>query len=292
MAPVRPTICRVVILASVAAGAFVQRPVTAAPSGVPTDARSVAHALNRLAFGSRPGDVDRIAKSGLAAWIDAQLQPQRIADEAVNRRLAALTTLTLDSETIARDYVAPARRERQQRQQANPDGRNGQAGATDPASMQPMAGLPMGEAMSDAIRRERQVFTELAEAKLLRAIYGERQLEEVLTDFWFNHFNVFGRKGRTELYVGEYEREAIRPYVLASFRDLLGATAKSPAMLFYLDNWMSSATETRNLGAASAASPSPDANRAARGRLMRGGAFGQPRGIGQPQPSAPQRPAG
>ena len=78
----------------------------------------------------------------------------------------------------------------------------------------------------------------LEEAKLLRAVYSERQLEEVLVDFWFNHFNVFAGKGATRNYVSEYEREAIRPYVLGHFRDMLGATAKSPAMLFYLDNWL------------------------------------------------------
>src|SRR5690606_24114138 len=82
-------------------------------------------------------------------------------------------------------------------------------------------------------------FDELAEAKLLRAVYSERQLEEVLVDFWFNHFNVFARKGQTGIYVAEYEREAIRPHVLGRFRDLLGATARHPAMLFYLDNWQS-----------------------------------------------------
>jgi uncharacterized protein (DUF1800 family) len=241
MAPFRPTICHVLVLAGVVIGALAQQPSAAGFAAVPSDEKSVAHVLNRLAFGARPGDMDRIARSGLAAWIDAQLQPQRIADDAVDRRLAALTTLTLDSETIARDYVAPARRERRQRQQANPDGRNSQAGATDPSSMQtPMEGPPFSGAMSDAIRRERQIFAELAEAKLLRAVYSERQLEGVLTDFWFNHFNVFARKGRTEVYVGEYEREAIRPHVLGSFRELLEATAKSPAMLFYLDNWMSS----------------------------------------------------
>src|SRR4030095_9377346 len=79
----------------------------------------------------------------------------------------------------------------------------------------------------------------LAAAKMMRAVYSERQLEEVLVDFWFNHFNVFAGKGRTSLFIPDYEREAIRPHVLGSFRDLLGATAKSPAMLFYLDNWMS-----------------------------------------------------
>ena len=83
------------------------------------------------------------------------------------------------------------------------------------------------------------MIVELAEQKMLRAIYSERQLQEVLTDFWFNHFNVDARKGRDRFMLTEYERDAIRPHVLGKFRDLLGATAKSPAMLFYLDNWMS-----------------------------------------------------
>jgi uncharacterized protein (DUF1800 family) len=83
------------------------------------------------------------------------------------------------------------------------------------------------------------VLVELSEQKLLRAAYSERQLQEVLTDFWFNHFNVDARKGRDRFFLTEYERETIRPHVLGKFRDLLEATAKSPAMLFYLDNWMS-----------------------------------------------------
>ena len=83
------------------------------------------------------------------------------------------------------------------------------------------------------------MIVELAEQKVLRAVYSERQLQEVLTDFWFNHFNVDARKGRDRFMLTEYERDAIRPHVLGKFRDLLGATAKSPAMLFYLDNWMS-----------------------------------------------------
>src|SRR5204863_5276168 len=78
-----------------------------------------------------------------------------------------------------------------------------------------------------------------SEQKLLRAIYSDRQLQEVLTDFWFNHFNVDSRKGRDRFLLTEYERESIRPHVFGKFRDLLEATAKSPAMLFYLDNWLS-----------------------------------------------------
>ncbi|MGB7864981.1 MAG: DUF1800 domain-containing protein, partial [Candidatus Sulfotelmatobacter sp.] len=80
---------------------------------------------------------------------------------------------------------------------------------------------------------------ELAQAKLLRAIYSERQLEEVMTDFWFNHFNVFMDKGVDRLLVASYERDVIRPHALGKFEDLLVATAKSSAMLFYLDNWLS-----------------------------------------------------
>src|SRR5262249_18840753 len=88
-------------------------------------------------------------------------------------------------------------------------------------------------------QKANSVVLELSEQKILRATYSERQLQEVLTDFWFNHFNVDVRKGRDRFFVTEYERETIRPHVLGKFRDLLEATTKSPAMLFYLDNWMS-----------------------------------------------------
>lgn len=90
-----------------------------------------------------------------------------------------------------------------------------------------------------ALQKQRQVVQELSEQKILRAAYSDRQLEEVMTDFWFNHFNVFAGKGATPIYLTEYERDVIRPHALGKFRELLGATAKSPAMLFYLDNWQS-----------------------------------------------------
>ena len=83
------------------------------------------------------------------------------------------------------------------------------------------------------------VTNELAQAKLLRAVYSERQFEEVMTDFWFNHFNVFGTRDSTALMLTSYERDVIRPHALGKFEDLLVATAKAPAMLFYLDNWLS-----------------------------------------------------
>jgi len=91
----------------------------------------------------------------------------------------------------------------------------------------------------EAMIQPQAVLGELAEAKLLRAIYSNRQLEEVMTDFWFNHFNVFIGKGPDRYMVSAYERDVIRPHVLGKFKDILEATAKSPAMLFYLDNWQS-----------------------------------------------------
>jgi uncharacterized protein (DUF1800 family) len=203
--------------------------LSAAPR-LPNDDNAIAHALNRLAFGARPGDVEAVKRVGLANWIDRQLRPSEIADDNVEARLAGLNTLDLDPGTIAREYVLPAREERRKRQQQNSASASNTADMRAPVMRAP---APM------AARRARQIFTELADAKIIRATFSERQLEEVLVDFWFNHFNVFARKGQTELYLGEYEREVIRPHVLGRFRELLGATAHSPAMLVYLDNWIS-----------------------------------------------------
>jgi uncharacterized protein (DUF1800 family) len=216
--------------------ALVGGPLSAsAPTAVPTDERAVLHALSRLTFGPRPGDAARVKSMGLGAWIELQLVPSRIDDSALTARLAQFETLGLDSHTIVTEYAGPAMQERRQRQLAQ-----SKNGTTNP-EMLPGSQLPApgSRQMTDAMRKDREVIADLEQAKLLRAVYSERQLEEVLVDFWFNHFNVFAGKGATRNYVGEYEREAIRPFVFGSFRDMLEATAKSPAMLFYLDNWQS-----------------------------------------------------
>jgi uncharacterized protein (DUF1800 family) len=143
------------------------------------------HALDRLTFGPRPGDLDRIRKVGLKKWLDQQLHPERLSENPVLvQRLASLPSLESDS--------AP-----------------------------------------------KVVASDLSQDKLLRDIYGNHQLAELLDDFWYNHFNVFLFKGRDRYLVPAYEREAIRPHILGKFYDLLLATATSPAMLFYLDNWQS-----------------------------------------------------
>ena len=188
-------------------------------SRLPTDELTITHVLSRMAFGPRAGDVDRVKGIGLERYIDQQLHPERIQDTAVADRLAGLSTISMSRRELSEKFEQPlmdARRE--QKQQAD-----GEAPKV-PAPVQ---------------QRANSVVAELGEQKILRAVYSERQLQEVLTDFWFNHFNVDARKGRDRFLLTDYERDVIRPHVLGSFRDLLGATAKSPAMLFYLDNWMS-----------------------------------------------------
>ena len=191
-----------------------------------SDARRARHVLNRVTFGPRPGDVARVQRMGVKAFIDEQLHPERFPDRDLARRLEQFETTQLSSPEIAERYELPALQERRDRQQ--------QAGNTPPT---PPATQEM---LRDPERQRANLpLLELSQQKIVRAVYSERQLEEVLTDFWFNHFNVDARKGPTRYMLTEYEREAIRPHVLGHFRDLLGATAKSPAMLFYLDNWMS-----------------------------------------------------
>lgn len=203
-------------------------------AAAPEDDAVILHALSRLTYGPRPGDVERVRAIGLQRWIEQQLSPSRLDNTALDRRLAQLETLTLDSSTIQREYAGPAMEARRKRQLENPD-----AVRPDPA-MRNDPDEPRGP-VDEVQRKARQVLSDVEQAKLLRAVYSEHQLEEILADFWFNHFNVFAGKGATRNYVTEYERDAIRPHVLGNFRDMLGATAKSPAMLFYLDNWLSTA---------------------------------------------------
>ena len=182
------------------------------------------HVLNRLGFGPAPGDLAQVMESGISTYIAAQLQPARLPlPAALSGRLVALQTLHASQAELALRYRTAL--------EAGKDG--SEAGKTQ--------------------QRElfRHIALEAGEARLARAVQSPRQLEEVLVDFWFNHFNVFSGKGLNRVLMASYEREAIRPFVLGRFRDLLGATARHPAMLFYLDNWLSSAPGSRSGGRAS-----------------------------------------
>src|SRR5438552_12438756 len=228
---------------------------------VPSDDRMIVHVLNRVAFGPRAGDVDRVKAIGAQRYIDEQLHPERIPDAAMSARLSGLTTLGMSSREIAETYEIPQLQARREKKQEAAQ-----------ASMSDAAKPP---AMPDPLQQKaNRVVIELAEQKMLRAVYSDRQLQEVLTDFWFNHFNVDARKGPDRFLLTEYERDVIRPHVFGKFRDLLEATAKSPAMLFYLDNWMSADPNGPHIEM-----PPP--------RVVRG-PFGQPTFI-QPPPRMPKQ---
>jgi uncharacterized protein (DUF1800 family) len=209
-------------------------------SAVPAkpDDKAILHVLNRTGFGARPGDVERVRELGLAAYIERQLRPEKVDDARMDARLAPFETLRLSSRELATEYFEPMLAARRQ---AN--------GRQAPETMTMEAPPARTPEQVQAARKSRQVLVELSEQKFLRAAFSERQLEEVMVDFWFNHFNVFAGKGATMNHVTAYERDAIRPHVFGKFRDLLGATAKSPAMLFYLDNWQSAGPARRDTGA-------------------------------------------
>ncbi len=187
---------------------------------------SALHALNRLAYGPRPGDVDRVATFGVMHWIDAQLHPDRIADPELERRESAFPILEEDPASLARAIATV----RQQRIAARRDGADSSG---PPGRRRP---LPVD---SQAVLRVRQTMGQLQQLAVIRAVRSERQLQEVMVDFWTNHFNVFFGKGADRAFTPSYIERTIRPHALGHFQDLLLATAKSPAMLFYLDNWQS-----------------------------------------------------
>jgi uncharacterized protein (DUF1800 family) len=269
------------------------------------------HALNRLTFGPRPGDLEALKKMGLKKWVDLQLHPERIPENPeLAKKLAPLESLRMSQSEVVAAYPTPqliravaqgrqplpedpvaraaverlARRFRIKKNEGDADPmqpavplnelltqaqirtlRTGNAAQKRElleslpqdkvddivvAMPPPMRNQLMGVADPGLRRRmvlanqpQQVVFQDLAEAKLYRAIYSNRQLSEELADFWFNHFNVFYDKGADRFLIPTYEREAIRPHVLGKFRDLLEATATSPAMLFYLDNWQSVAPD-------------------------------------------------
>ena len=211
-------------LAAAAPAPTVAPPRAPAPS-VRGD-RQINHVLSRLTYGARPGDPERVRAIGVSAWIDRQLRPRTIDDAATERALAELTTLQMPITALLREYPRPDAKLR------------AQLASGEMSRQEMMERYPVE-------KRPVRIADELRAAKVVRAMTSERQLEEVMVEFWFNHFNVFAGKGDVRWYVSAYEREAIRPYALAKFPDLVRATAYHPAMLFYLDNWLSARPDFR-----------------------------------------------
>jgi len=186
---------------------------------------AILHALNRLGFGPRPGEVAQIEKTGLENWIQAQLHPENISDPVVDARLAQFPALGLSAAGLLDQYPPQDIAARRLGMKVDEYQKHLQDLARQPGGMN---SLPFKD--------QNEIVNELMEAKMIRAVYSERQLAEQLSDFWFNHFNIFIYKDTDRWYLIPYERDAIRPHVLGKFRELLEATAQSPAMLFYLDN--------------------------------------------------------
>ncbi len=175
-----------------------------------TEEQKVVHFLNRTSFGPTREEVQKVNRLGIPAYLEEQLHPERISDSLVEEKLAGLKTMRLSSRELIELYPLPRQ----------------QAGQQEMMGQQQMQG-------------PRTVILELQQARLLRSVYSQRQLYEIMVDFWSNHFNVFSAKGADRWLTTAYDRDTIRPHALGRFKDLLLATAQSPAMLFYLDNWLS-----------------------------------------------------
>lgn len=209
--------------AALAGGLLLSRRSPAAvPQTLSADERAL-HALNRLGYGPRPADAAAIAEQGAERWLarflDEQLQPRRLPQpEELATRLSSLDVLKLDQAELLTRYRDAVRAAREARRE------------------QAQGGKPDADALNAVRERVRPLVQQAAVARLSRALQSPAQLEEVLTEFWFNHFNVFSGKNAVGVLVADYEQRAIRPHVLGRFRDMLGATARHPAMLIYLDN--------------------------------------------------------
>ncbi|MBX9692176.1 MAG: DUF1800 domain-containing protein [Cyanobacteria bacterium] len=235
------------IVSSVQAKTKIPNEAKAAPRG--TVDEQVAHVLNRLTFGPRPGDVEKVKSLGIEGFIDAQLNPTSIAEPPDLDSLVKDTpALHASSKELLKEFhmfkqeQKAVKKERLNREKNLDQERLASA---DSMQEQDKNDVSMEEAQQPEGKRRKaggppnpanEIETEVIEVKLARAIDSPRQLNELLADFWFNHFNVCMQKGVDKVLVGAYEEQAIRPHVLGKFRDLVGATMHHPAMMFYLDN--------------------------------------------------------
>jgi len=221
-----------------------QSPKPASPTPVSSRSQEllpdeqIQQALNRLTFGARPGEAEEIRRMGVDQWIDLQLHPERIDDAKVDQLVARYPIFNMKTSDVIRDYNLVQQLQRQvKRTDANDSTMNKAETRQEILAQNPQIAM--------AARQAQQLTGEIQSAKLARAVASDRQLNEVMVDFWENHFSVFAGKGQTRLYLAQYDRDVIRPNALGKFRDLLGAVAKSPAMLFFLDNWQSAADSTQ-----------------------------------------------
>jgi len=246
-------------LVAAACGVQTSRPASVSPAAAQTSATAdyrndyrgqsrellpdeqVQQALSRLTFGLRPGDAEKVRAMDVDRWIDEQLRPERIDDSKTDALMSHYAVYAMRTGDIVQDFTAAQQLQRQL-QRANPNDTGGAGAAKAEQRREILAQNPQ---LAATLRQTQQLVGEVQSAQLARAVSTERQLDEVMVDFWENHFSVFAGKGQVRLFLAQYDRDVIRPRALGHFRDLLGAVAKSPAMLFFLDNWESAADSTQ-----------------------------------------------
>ncbi len=199
-----------------------------------TEEQRIVHVLNRLGFGARPGDVQRVKAMGLEKYINQQLAPEKIDDAVAENKVRDLGVLSMTTAELYEKYPQPGQllRQLQNRGLLPKDQEN-------PRENEESRKVIEEYYREKGLQRPQRIIAELQASRILRAVYSERQLQEVMVDFWTNHFNVFANKGADRWLLPAYDRDTIRPHALAKFSTLLQATAQSPAMLFYLDNFQS-----------------------------------------------------
>jgi len=198
-----------------------------------TQQQAAAHLLNRFSYGIQPGQVEAVVKMGLDKWLQQQLDAD-LPDTELDGRLQTFESLSMSNEKIVNTYLTPAQVIRVAlRNKLIP------ADSINNADRQKYRRQLRLIQEKEGYKPLQELHRQLINQKVLRAAYSNNQLKELLTDFWFNHFNVSLTKGQSQQYVMTYERDAIRPYILGNFKDMLLATAKHPAMLEYLDNALS-----------------------------------------------------
>ncbi|MDQ3802125.1 MAG: DUF1800 domain-containing protein [Acidobacteriota bacterium] len=229
-----------------------------------SEEQKILHVLNRLGYGARPGDVEKVKAVGLQKYIEQQLNPAAINDAAVEAKLKRFEILDMTTADIFAKYpngnallrMLQGGRRNAQQQQRN-QAQTNQMPNADQQQQQPeteIAATQRRERQEKLralyeqynLRPANQIMQQQISARVLRGVYSERQLQEVMVDFWANHFNVYSGKAAVRWYIPSYERDVIRKNALGSFKDLLVGTAQHPAMLFYLDNFQSVSPNAAN----------------------------------------------
>jgi len=212
-----------------------------------TEEQKVLHILNRLGYGARPGDIEKVRSMGIKKYIDSQLSAASLPDAVAEQKVKHLDAFGMETSDLFAKYPNPGAllrqldggRAAQAANQANQPTQNGPDGQVNQAEQRERRQKLQALYREYDLKPANQLIPQIISNRVLRAVYSERQLQEVMVDFWQNHFNVYAGKAAVRWYVPSYERDVLRPNALGNFKDLLVGTAQHPAMLFYLDNFES-----------------------------------------------------